>query len=961
MAAFGFVLCTNESFDRLDFDDEAQHAEDVAKPAAENVISIDEFRACVERTFGPAEPKDEPATVSATDATDDDASPASKAPTSENFEAEAEAGHSFACGPMPDPRDTPTPDGKHFWHLGLALYYVRQGVKIMPLTTGGTPVMKGCYEQLIDSEEAARDYWTKHPYCLIGIPAGANNLVIVDTDSVDHSEASADGVAEFENYTAKHGGIPETPQTITGTGGLHTFFKYASGIRFKNSVGSFLPSNDVRAMNGYVVAQGVVKPNGKRNTVAPGTIPFAEGFARGLVADLPQYLIDDLPKKDHGHHGDDYQDARHGGGEQTAPAMDGSRPSKSKPTHREIEYAKAVFDGVIKDLEATRSNRNDSLNNAAIRLGHYVASGHLTHNEVSNALYEASRVNSYLRKDGPTFVKNTIKSGLTAGMREKARPPKDRPRDGASNSKRKYASSKHESTDDMRQHHRESHPDTAREWLALHKLAQLKNVSLRRAGTEWLFAGYTVFGDDKGFIEFAAPMTPDECIDHLASALPGLFNRAEVDAFKRGDYDGGRRDGGAEQDAKTDDQLWHEYIKPTPYSWRDPSSIPPRDWLYGRHYIRKFVGATVAPPGVGKSQLIFAEAASMVSGRALLLGIAPVEPLNVWIWNGEDPIEELDRRISATMKRYDIKHEDCRGQLFIDSGRNTKIVTAIQEKGGITIMRPVFDAIMSRVKENKIDVLIIDPFIKSHKVSENDNPAIDAIAGEWADIAEHAGCAVELVHHVRKTGGAEVTVEAARGASSLIGAARSARALNQMTEEESRKAGVDTHRTFFRVGNGKANMFLPSEKSTWFRMESVNLQNGGTDDEGDSVGVVVNWRWPNPLDDATVKDLNEVIRRVGEGIWRANSQAKNWVGNIVADVMGFDIKDPHARETIKGLLRVWIANGALCVVSRRDESKRKDFEYVVVGSDTNDSKSENEAARQARDNEDDGDDDSAPF
>ena len=30
----------------------------------------------------------------------------------------------------------------------------------------------------------------------------------------------------------------------------------------------------------------------------------------------------------------------------------------------------------------------------------------------------------------------------------------------------------------------------------------------------------------------------------------------------------------------------------TPYVWRDPETIPPRAWLYGRHYIRKFVSAT---------------------------------------------------------------------------------------------------------------------------------------------------------------------------------------------------------------------------------------------------------------------------------------------------------------------------------------------------------------------------------
>ena len=41
-------------------------------------------------------------------------------------------------------------------------------------------------------------------------------------------------------------------------------------------------------------------------------------------------------------------------------------------------------------------------------------------------------------------------------------------------------------------------------------------------------------------------------------------------------------------------------IRATPYQWIDPEKITPRDWLYGRIYIRKFVTATVAPGATGK-------------------------------------------------------------------------------------------------------------------------------------------------------------------------------------------------------------------------------------------------------------------------------------------------------------------------------------------------------------------------
>ncbi len=371
-------------------------------------------------------------------------------------------------------------------------------------------------------------------------------------------------------------------------------------------------------------------------------------------------------------------------------------------------------------------------------------------------------------------------------------------------------------------------------------------------------------------------------------------------------------------------------IRATPFRWPDCSSIPPREWVYGDHLIRGFVSATVAPGGVGKSSLLFAEAASMASGRALLHGVAPATPLNVWIWNGEDPTVELERRLSATMKFYGIRRQDCQGQLYIDSGREMKIVIAETQKSGTVIIRPVVDAIKAAIIEHKIDVVVIDPFVSSHRVPENDNTSIDAIAREWADIADKTNCAIELVHHVRKVGDVEVTVEMARGASALISAARSARVLNQMTSDEGEKAGVENRRLHFRVNSGKSNMSPSSEKATWFRMCSVDLDNGGQLPFGDSIGVVTAWRWPDPLDDITARDLIAVQSAISTGEWRENSQAKDWAGHAVADALKLDVGNKQCKSKIAGLLKIWIKNGALVVI-RRPDKNGDERPFIEVG------------------------------
>ena len=131
----------------------------------------------------------------------------------------------------------------------------------------------------------------------------------------------------------------------------------------------------------------------------------------------------------------------------------------------------------------------------------------------------------------------------------------------------------------------------------------------------------------------------------------------------------------------------------------------------------------------------------------------------------------------------EIDRSEIEGRLFVDTGRKMKIVIAEQTKTGARIARPIVDAVIATIKTNAIGLMIVDPFVASHRVVENDNPAIELVAGAWAEIADLTGCAIELVHHARKTGGAEVTVDDGRGGSALLAKVRSARTLNGMSED----------------------------------------------------------------------------------------------------------------------------------------------------------------------------------
>ncbi len=364
-------------------------------------------------------------------------------------------------------------------------------------------------------------------------------------------------------------------------------------------------------------------------------------------------------------------------------------------------------------------------------------------------------------------------------------------------------------------------------------------------------------------------------------------------------------------------------IKATPFVWIDPARIPPRRWLYGRHYVRKFLSATVAPGAFGKSSLIVPEALAIITGRPLL-GVTPDEQTNVWIWNGEDPADELQRRITAACLHYQIDRSEIEGKLFVDTGRKTRIIIAEQTRTGARIARPVVDAVIATIKANQIGLMIVDPFVASHRVIENDNPAVELVAGAWAEIADVTNCAIELVHHARKTGGAEITVEDGRGASALLFKARAARTLNGMSEDEAARAGVEGRRFYFRVDNGKANMSPPADQAEWHRLVSVDLSNG------DSVGVVTRWTWPDAFDGVSVSDLRKVQSVIAAGRWRESSQAKDWAGRAVADTLKLDVTDKAHKAKIASLLKTWIKNGMLAVVEGEDESRRK-RSFIEVG------------------------------
>ena len=384
----------------------------------------------------------------------------------------------------------------------------------------------------------------------------------------------------------------------------------------------------------------------------------------------------------------------------------------------------------------------------------------------------------------------------------------------------------------------------------------------------------------------------------------------------------------------------------TPFVLRDPAEIPPRQWLYDKRLISGHASLTVSPGGLGKSSLLIVEALAMASGKPLL-GSAPPRPLRVCLWNGEDPHDELERRFAAGVMHYGLTAGDIEDRLTVDSGRSMPLCIARSVGGMAMVDQTQVEAIVEAVEASKADVLIIDPFVTTHLVSENDNGAINAVISAYRQIADRTGIAIDLVHHSTKLGGNRGTSEEngiaqARGASALVDGVRSARFLAGMSEDDAARLGLESPHGYFQIVTGKANLAPKPEKAVWRKMESVTLGNGsGLYPEGDFVGVVTEWTPPDAFDDVTLHDLKAVQDRIAGGEYRSSDQSAEWAGVEVADVMGLDIGDglknaqrtgaqKAARGKVKQLLNQWIKAGALKVEKRRD-GNREERPFIIVG------------------------------
>lgn len=357
----------------------------------------------------------------------------------------------------------------------------------------------------------------------------------------------------------------------------------------------------------------------------------------------------------------------------------------------------------------------------------------------------------------------------------------------------------------------------------------------------------------------------------------------------------------------------------------DALAHPRRDFIYGKHYIRKFASVTVAPGGLGKSSLVLAECIAIATGKPIL-GISPKQRERVVYFNAEDPREEIERRVLAICQHHQIDQSELAGWFYFQSGRDLNLILSAGDDG--KIVEPVFELIEQFAAKVKPGVFAFDPLANMTESPET-NDVFRRLGKRLSHMADKLDCSIELVHHTRKLNGNEATVEDSRGGSALIGAVRAGRVLNPMSSDEAIKAGLETHIDHFRIeAAGKNNLSRGDERSTWLVRVDVEIANG------EHVAAVAPWEWPDAFDGVTKEDARRVqaaIANLETEPPRASIQSNTWAGYVVGRVLGLDPDDKGDKARINALIKGWLKSNVLALDEVRDSRNGRDVKVIIAG------------------------------
>ena len=336
---------------------------------------------------------------------------------------------------------------------------------------------------------------------------------------------------------------------------------------------------------------------------------------------------------------------------------------------------------------------------------------------------------------------------------------------------------------------------------------------------------------------------------------------------------------------------------------------PPRGWLMGIEICREFCTILTARGGTGKTAISMLWALSLATGKPLA-GHKVFQRARVAMITAEDGDDEIKRRLHATATLYDEDLLSLGDWLTVHNIASTgsQLLAVIS---GEAVDAGLAGTIESFVRQRRVDVLFVDPWVKVAGAPENDNQIMDRAINKLVTIAQRRKIAVVILHHHKKGSSNGDAGDLSRGASSLIDAVRIGRAVDTISDEDADRAGItkDQRRNYVTVTDSKRNL-TARQDCTHYELVGVKLMNATEQyPNGDTIGAAKRWFPPefNMVDE--IKD-EMIVAAIdaglpdGERYTDANRATGRSAVDVVMRVRPEIVSKKVAREILERLISV---------------------------------------------------------
>lgn len=176
------------------------------------------------------------------------------------------------------------------------------------------------------------------------------------------------------------------------------------------------------------------------------------------------------------------------------------------------------------------------------------------------------------------------------------------------------------------------------------------------------------------------------------------------------------------------------------------------DWLVEGLWGEGAVGILGGEPKCCKSFLALDLAVAVASGLPCLGRFQVARPGLVLLFAAEDALSIVRRRLGSIAASRGI----CLDNLDI------QVITAPRIR---LDLKEDIAALDSTISELKPRLLILDPFVRLHRIDENSSSEVSAVLEKLRDMQRRHGMAILVVHHSKKGGGSSRAGQALRGSS----------------------------------------------------------------------------------------------------------------------------------------------------------------------------------------------------